>query len=376
MMARFVSVSSCQFHFGFREVPPPSVTSYPRRFEVSDGRFPAILIKCSSSEPENGEDSAPSLSSSSSSSTSEVSTSDSSTYNWYTGIGGIGMLDTAYLTYLKVTGSDAFCPIGGGTCGDVLNSDYAVVFGVPLPVIGFVMYGLVTALSAELGEGNLPFGISKTNGRFALFGITTAMASASAYFLYILNTKLSGSSCLYCLVSAFLSFTLFFLSLKDVKLQEIQQVVGLQICLAIIVVASLTASYSTAQPIPSRSGDIELPYFRTEISSSSSPYAIALAKHLNSIGAKMYGAFWCSHCLEQKEMFGREAAKQLNYVECFPDGYKKGTKILKACADAGIEGFPTWIINDQVLSGEIELAELAEMSGFSLDQANAANQLQ
>lgn len=47
-------------------------------------------------------------------------------------------------------------------------------------------------------------------------------------------------------------------------------------------------------------------------------------------------------------MFGREAAKQLNYVECFPDGYKKGTKILKACADAGIEGFPTWIINDQV----------------------------
>jgi hypothetical protein len=99
---------------------------------------------------------------------------------------------------------------------------------------------------------------------------------------------------------------------------------------------------------PSSSGDIELPYFRTEISSSSSPYAIALAKHLNSIGAKMYGAFWCSHCLEQKEMFGREAAKELNYVECFPDGYKKGTKILKACADAAIEGFPTWIINDKV----------------------------
>ncbi|XP_019088202.1 PREDICTED: thiol-disulfide oxidoreductase LTO1 isoform X2 [Camelina sativa] len=370
MMARFVSVSSCQFRFAFCEFPPPSLTPYPRRLEVSSRRFPAIPIKCSSSEPENGEDSAPSLS------TSEVSTANSSTYNWYTVLGGIGMLNTAYLTYLKVTGSVAFCPIGGGTCGDVLNSDYAAVFGVPLPVIGFVMYGLVTALSAELGEENLPFGISKTNGRFALFGITTAMASASAYFLYILSTKLSGSSCLYCLVSAFISFSLFFLSLKDVKLQEIKQVVGLQICLAIIVVASLTASYSTAQPIPSRSGDIELPYFRTEITSSSSPYAIALAKHLNTIGARMYGAFWCSHCLEQKEMFGKEAAKQLNYVECFPDGYKKGTKILKACADAGIEGFPTWIINDQVLSGEIELAQLAEMSGFSLDPANEASQLQ
>uniref|UniRef100_A0A1J3JE63 Thiol-disulfide oxidoreductase LTO1 n=1 Tax=Noccaea caerulescens TaxID=107243 RepID=A0A1J3JE63_NOCCA len=376
MMARFVSVSSAQFHFSIRDFTTPSSNLYPRRFEVSDRRFPVVPIKCSSSEPEDGGDSAPSLSSSSSSSTSEVAT-DSSTYNWFIGIGGIGMLDTAYLNYLKLTGSDAFCPVGGGTCGDVLNSDYAVVFGVPLPVIGFVMYGLVTALSAQLGEGNLPFGISKTDGRFALFATTTAMASASAYFLYILSTKLSGSSCPYCLVSAFLSFTLFFLCFKDVKLQEIQQVVGLQICLAIIVVASLTASYSTAQPISSRSGDIELPYYSTEITTSSSPYAIALAKHLNSIGAKMYGAFWCSHCLEQKQMFGREAAKLLNYVECFPQGYKKGTKIFKACSEAGIEGFPTWIINGQVLSGEVELAELADMSGFSLDQANEAmNQLQ
>ncbi|CAA7035697.1 unnamed protein product [Microthlaspi erraticum] len=376
MMARFVSVSSTQFHFSIRDFPPPSSNVYPRRFEVSDRRFPVFPIKCSSSEQDDGGDSAPSISTSSSSSTSELAT-DSSTYSWYTGIGVIGMLDTAYLTYLKLTGSDAFCPVGGGTCGDVLNSDYAVVFGVPLPVIGFVMYGLVTALSAQLGEeGNLPFGISKSNGRFALFATSTAMASASAYFLYILGTKLSGSSCPYCLVSAFLSFTLFFLSFKDVKVQEIKQVVGLQICLAVIVVASLTASYSTAQPIPSRSGDIELPYYSTEITTSSSPDAIALAKHLNSIGAKMYGAFWCSHCLEQKQMFGREAAKLLNYVECFPEGYKKGTKIFKACSEAGIEGFPTWIINGQVLSGEVELAELAEMSGFSLDQPNEANQLQ
>lgn len=48
------------------------------------------------------------------------------------------------------------------------------------------------------------------------------------------------------------------------------------------------------------------------------------------------------------QMFGREAAKLLNYVECFPAGYKKGTKILKACVDARIEGFPTWVINGQV----------------------------
>lgn len=47
-------------------------------------------------------------------------------------------------------------------------------------------------------------------------------------------------------------------------------------------------------------------------------------------------------------MFGREAAKVLDYVECFPNGYKKGIKIEKACADVGIEGFPTWVINGEV----------------------------
>jgi ribulose 1,5-bisphosphate carboxylase large subunit-like protein len=35
-------------------------------------------------------------------------------------------------------------------------------------------------------------------------------------------------------------------------------------------------------------------------------------------------------------------------VECFPDGYRKGTKMIKACTDAGIEGFPMWSINGQV----------------------------
>ena len=37
----------------------------------------------------------------------------------------------------------------------------------------------------------------------------------------------------------------------------------------------------------------------------------------------MYGAFWCSHCLEQKEEFGQQAMKDFPYVECYPDGFGK-----------------------------------------------------
>jgi hypothetical protein len=42
--------------------------------------------------------------------------------------------------------------------------------------------------------------------------------------------------------------------------------------------------------------------YETEITTKSSPFAIALARHLHSIGAKEYGAFWCSHCNEQKQV--------------------------------------------------------------------------
>ncbi|XP_060673069.1 thiol-disulfide oxidoreductase LTO1-like, partial [Ziziphus jujuba] len=197
----------------------------------------------------------------------------------------------------------------------------------------------------------------------------TSVAASSVYFLYILSTKFTGASCSYCLLSALLSFNLFFITQKDFGLQHIQKVVGLQLFIASLVVLALNSSYSSSQPMPSSLVEIELPYFTTAITSPSSPFALSLAKHLQSIGAKMYGAFWYSHYLEQKQMFGSEAAKQLNYVECFLDGYKKGTKILKACTDAGIEGFPTWVINGQVrklLSGEQELSDLVQASGFDV----------
>ena len=43
----------------------------------------------------------------------------------------------------------------------------------------------------------------------------------------------------------------------------------------------------------------------------------------------------------------------MDYVECYPEGYRRGVKIAKACADANIDGFPTWIIK-----GEVKLSPL------------------
>ncbi|XP_065857464.1 thiol-disulfide oxidoreductase LTO1 isoform X2 [Euphorbia lathyris] len=362
MASSFIAVSSPSLLYrtstSFLPSPPPRSIIPLTRFKGFCWSWRLKCMPSGNSGTESDAETTPSTSSSS------PSFSNISTYNWSAALAGIGFLETAYLTYLKLTDSDAFCPIGGGTCGDILNSDYAVVFGVPLPAIGIIAYGLVAALSIQLPRMNLPFGINEANGRFILLATTTSMAAASGYFLYILSTEFPGASCSYCLLSAVLSFSLFFINLKDFGFQEIQKVLGLQLCIASLVIVALGTSYSTSPPVSLSQAEVELPFVKYEVTTPSSPFTVSLAKHLNSIGAKMYGAFWCSHCLEQKQMFGQEASKILNYVECFPDGYRKGIKIAKACADVKIEGFPTWEINGQVLSGEKELSELAELSGF------------
>ncbi|XP_068639816.1 thiol-disulfide oxidoreductase LTO1 isoform X2 [Aristolochia californica] len=335
--------------------PTPKLSIF-RTFSSSSIQFKRVAlvpVKCSSSPKVDSDHE--------SSSPAAIST-----YTWSAGIGALGFVETGYLTYLKLTNSVAFCPVGGGSCSDVLSSDYAVVFGVPLPLIGMIAYGLVAYLGLQLAGKNLPSGLSESNGRLILLGTTTTMAAASAYFLYLLSTKFTGTSCSYCLLSSFLSFSLFFLSLKDLGWNGIREVVGLQLAVAAVVVAVLNNSYDAAKPAI-KSTNIDLLPYETEITSESSPLAISLANYLRAIGAKMYGAFWCSHCLEQKEMFGHEGAKILDYVECFPDGIGKGRKIAKECEAAGIDGFPTWVIKGKVLNGEQTFLDLMEASGFLED---------
>ena len=56
------------------------------------------------------------------------------------------------------------------------------------------------------------------------------------------------------------------------------------------------------------------------VQTESNPAKISLAKHLNNSGAVMYSAYWCPHCHDQKDMFGKQAVKELQVVECAVDG--------------------------------------------------------
>lgn len=92
---------------------------------------------------------------------------------------------------------------------------YFNLLGVPLPLYGMVAYGLVSILGLRLQRipQNTAFDVQKKD-EMILIGITTSMAVATAYFLYILSTEFGGESCLYCLTSSALTFSLFFITLK------------------------------------------------------------------------------------------------------------------------------------------------------------------
>ena len=89
----------------------------------------------------------------------------------------------------------------------------------------------------------------------------------------------------------------------------------------------------------------------------------AFAKCLTDKGVKLYGAFWCPHCITQKELFGG-SVKYLNYIECStPDG-KSQTEI---CSKEGIENYPTWQYADGKRESAVKsLAELSKISGCAL----------
>lgn len=92
--------------------------------------------------------------------------------------------------------------------------------------------------------------------------------------------------------------------------------------------------------------------------------AEAVAQWVTQAGAKMYGAWWCPHCQDQKEMFGESAFKKVTYIECAnPDRSQNAV-----CQAAGIKSYPTWEFADgSRVSQVMDFDELKEKTGYPKD---------
>ncbi len=117
----------------------------------------------------------------------------------------IGLIDSIYLTALHYdTAIPLACPDKGIiNCENVLTSQYALILGVPIAVLGLVFF------IAEL----LVIVVIKSKDAFIMLsGIGLAFV---VYFIY--TEYLIGNICLYCTLSHICTLALFILAIMQEK---------------------------------------------------------------------------------------------------------------------------------------------------------------
>ena len=88
----------------------------------------------------------------------------------------------------------------------------------------------------------------------------------------------------------------------------------------------------------------------------------SFAKCMASKQVKMYGAYWCPHCAEQKEKLG--AGYKFVYVECSQANSRIQTP---ECAAKGVKTYPTWQMPDgKMVSLVFSVDELSDRTGCPL----------
>ncbi|WP_392349309.1 vitamin K epoxide reductase family protein, partial [Parasynechococcus sp.] len=261
----------------------------------------------------------------------------------------VGVIDTGTIT-LKRWGllGDLICPMGTDGCDKVLNSPWGTIAeGIPLSFVGLLAYGavlLMALLPLLPGLNENKTDLSRRTW-WGLFTVSIGMAVFSGVLLGLMVFKIQAF-CFFCLLSGILSLLLLILSVVGGGWDDPGQLIfrGVLLALAVLLGGLIWASVLDPDRAELPTGEGVAPL----VTSESSPAAVALADHLTSGGAVMYSAYWCPHCHEQKELFGKEASAKLNVVECAADGENNQADL---CRSKGLEGFPSWEIKGTIESG-------------------------
>ena len=279
----------------------------------------------------------------------------------------IGVIDTGSITLHRWGWIGTLtCPGGNEGCDTVLNSPWgSLIIGnaltIPLSLLGLVSYLGVLFLSI------VPFlpGISSNKNDlyrrtwWGLFFSSCGMAIFSLLLIWLMIFKIEAF-CFFCFLSAFISIALLVLTLIGGGWNDPRELIfrGTLLSLAVLLGGLIWASPSDLkQPQSLQTGE----GFPPLVQNISSQNAIDLAKHLKISGIVMYSAYWCPHCHDQKEIFGKEAVSELVIIECAIDGQNSQSDL---CKSKGVTGFPTWEINSQLESGIQSLEELANLSQY------------
>jgi uncharacterized membrane protein/glutaredoxin len=272
----------------------------------------------------------------------------------------IGVIDTGSITLSKwgVLGSLSCSTqgwFGCNGCDKVLSSAWGTLFGQPLSLFGLLAYGAMLVLAVLPLVAQSP--AVQAPSRWGAFVVSTGMAVFSLVLVGVMAFAIRDC-CPFCILSALLSLALLVLSLLQGDWADRGQLVFRGILVALVVaVVGLGWAVAVNRPAVVSAKGAPIP-----VTSISNPSTVALAEKLTASGAVMYSAYWCPHCHEQKELFGKEATARLKVIECAPDGQNSQAEL---CQQKKIEGYPSWEINGQLDSGVKPLQKLANLVGFN-----------
>ncbi|MBI2039231.1 MAG: vitamin K epoxide reductase family protein [Candidatus Niyogibacteria bacterium] len=235
-------------------------------------------------------------------------------------LAGIGIM--AYLTYIHYANARSFCDLSREvSCDVVTTSLYSEIFKIPISIGGLAYFLLVLFLAA-----------SNTPNAFQLLFLATLFMLIPSLFLSLLEIFVIKSVCILCetskvLMAGILGISVFTLRLPAAKLMRLA---------APILIAGVAAS--------------GVMYFAQTGTIAKKDYS-ALVVCLNENDVVYYKSVRCSTCRRQEKLLG-DAYKQLNSVECHPDGENPQPEL---CLNKGITKTPTFLIEEQ--GREIKRAE-------------------
>jgi len=279
----------------------------------------------------------------------------------------IGLVDTGSIT-LKNWGlfPSLSCPGIQNGCETVLNSPWGTLFennqiNIPLSFAGVITYLSILVITIILSL-NLISPKEKLNKFlwWLIFLISCASSTFSFLLINIMFFKIQAY-CFFCILSAILSFSIFIISMIGAKFESREPMIfrGLIVVISVLLgglIWSTNVDPSNAIDVQSSTENVS-----PIITTSSSPQKVKFAKFLRENNIVMYGAYWCPHCHDQKQLFGKEAVKEFKVVECAQDGKDNNYKL---CQTKGVEFFPSWEINGEIYSGTRDLNDLAIMTGY------------
>ena len=121
----------------------------------------------------------------------------------------LGFLDASYLTWEHYANTLPPCSDHWWVdCDAVLTSSYSVMWGVPVALLGMVQYVVVAGLAATLASGLLAPTLRQKISWWLLVQASAGLIF-SLYFV-VLQLFVLHAICLYCMVSAVISFSIFF----------------------------------------------------------------------------------------------------------------------------------------------------------------------